>query len=49
MTLLKPGMIARYALPDGRVYEVTVTAEAQPDDDGRVVEVLGPKAVGLND
>ncbi len=42
VTLLKCGMIARYTLPDGSVYEVIVTAEAQPVDDGRVAEAVGP-------
>jgi len=37
MTLLRPGMTARYILPDGSVYEVTVSSEGVPDDDSEDV------------
>ena len=31
MTLLQPGMTARYTLPDGSVYVVTIAREPEPE------------------
>ena len=30
MTLLRPGMTARYVLPDGSVYSVTIARDPEP-------------------
>jgi hypothetical protein len=40
MTLLRPGMTARYTSPDGTVYELIISKDAKPEtpDEGKKVD-----------